>query len=133
MMMLTLNGATMEKNDNASKVLFNGCKSLRFNTDPQTYEYGIVLGFVKGTADAYRDELLKHGANPSAKKDYSSRSLAKYACKAAMRDDSKERFYDVIRTTVREVVSKSFEGDLPAMTKKKSASKGIESFFEDVY
>lgn len=130
MFLISLDAALIDEKDIESKILFKGCKGLRFNANPETYEYGIALGFVKGTVDAYREQLLHSGAKPKKKRSSTIAGMTRSACMVSIKDKSDDRFYDVFKQDVKLHIAQEFDGEVSISKKSKSTTPGIESFFE---
>lgn len=130
MLLTSLHAGIIDEKDIESQILYKGCKGLRFNADPRTYDYGIVLGFVKGTVDAYREQLLDSGAEPKKKRSVTIASMTRSACMAGIKDKSDDRFYDVFKRDVKLQTSQEFDGEVAISKKRESSTSGIESFFE---
>lgn len=129
MLVLTLEGATANKNDSMSQTLLKGCKSLNFNRNPETFHFGIVLGFVKGTYDEYSAYLQRIGSENKEKR-ISLDQITRSACKTALNDQSDDRFTDVFSKKVRMFVRSEYKNaEIPE--EKKSKPKGIDAFFEE--
>lgn len=129
MLVLTLEGATADKNDSMSQALLKGCKSLNFNKNPETFYYGIVLGFVKGTYDEYSTYLQRIGSENKEKRTTIDQ-ITRSACKTALNDSSDDRFADVFSNKVRTFVRSDYKNsEMP--NEKKRKPKGIDAFLEE--
>ncbi len=130
MLLVSLHAGNIDEKDIESQILYKGCKGLRFNANPRTYDYGIVLGFVKGTVDAYREQLIDSGAELKKKRSATIASMTRSACMAGIKDKSDNRFYDVFTRDVKFHISQEFDGEVAISKKRESTAPGIESFFE---
>lgn len=133
-----MNAATVDKNDSTSSALSAGCQNLRFNSNPETFSFGIVLGFVRATYDEYNSHLRSVGAEYKEKRvAYSVGDMAKKACQATLKDRSEERFSFVFRDEVRRLVLQNFKDadtywEKQKRTKStKPAKSGIDAFITD--
>ena len=134
---LSLSGAVVDKEDGTSIVLKNGCNQLQFNKNPETFSYGIVLGFVKGTYDEYNAHIQLSGAEYKEKRiAHNPAQMTQSACKTAFSDKSEDRFADVLSAEVRKFVRSNYKDadeykDEKRRTKKTKEPSGIDAFLQD--